>query len=154
MGYSPASPVTGAPQTDLTSPTYTLTEDVAPNANSIQHAVTALGGTQTGVTTHKVSSPFTSTFSRPPLLRGIGVPNALGQHPSIPNNQYTLLTRKGVTPSADDVDRIASIRTVISVPAGAESYDHAEIQAMLSLHVGILYEQSDEIGDVVETGLM
>lgn len=53
MTWSPSSPLTGASQSDLTSPTYTLTSDVAPNSNGEQAAVTALGGTQTGVTDRK-----------------------------------------------------------------------------------------------------
>lgn len=59
MAYSPSSPVTGGTQTGLTSPTYTLTADIAPSALGKQHAVTALGGTQTGVRTSSAADPFT-----------------------------------------------------------------------------------------------
>jgi hypothetical protein len=68
MAYSPTSPVTGAAQTGLTSPTYTLSTDVAPSINGKQHAITALGGTQTGVNSHSVAAPFTCTFVRPQPL--------------------------------------------------------------------------------------
>lgn len=50
--------LTGAEQTGFTSPTYTTAADNAPDFNAKQVAVTAVGGTQAGVTAHSVSSPF------------------------------------------------------------------------------------------------
>jgi len=61
MTWSPTTPVTGGAQTGFTAPTYTLSVDTAPDINGKQHAVTALGGTQAGVTSHSVSNPFTVT---------------------------------------------------------------------------------------------
>lgn len=52
MTISLTTPVTGAAQTGLTSPTYTHVVDTPPNAYTKQYAVTALGGTQTGVDVH------------------------------------------------------------------------------------------------------
>ena len=73
--WNPTSPVTGAAQTGLTTPTYTFVADVAPDANGKQVAVTALGGTQVGVTPHSVASPFTGTFVRPKSFKALGQPN-------------------------------------------------------------------------------
>jgi hypothetical protein len=76
MSFAPTSPVTGAAQSGLTAPTYTLTADVAPAQNAKQYAVTALGGTQTGVISHSVAAPFTLAMFRQtgertrPELRG------------------------------------------------------------------------------------
>jgi len=42
MTFALSSPVTGAAQTGLTSPTYTVTADTPPDANAKQYAVTAL----------------------------------------------------------------------------------------------------------------
>lgn len=154
MSYSPSSPVTGSAQTGFTSPTYTLSLDVAPSWNGIQYAVTALGGTQTGVTTHSISSPFTVTFSRPKTMKTLGLPNANGYYGSVPNNEFHLTTRKGATPADGQPDRAARITTTIAVPAGTDSYDPAEIRAMLSLHIGVLDAESAGIGDTCVSGVM
>jgi len=69
MSFNLTSPVTGASQTGFTAPTYTLTVDTAPDVNAKQWAVTALGGTQAGVSSHSVASPFTVTMFRPKVLR-------------------------------------------------------------------------------------
>lgn len=153
--YSPTTPVTGAAQTGFTSPTYTLTTDVAPDSNGKQHAVTALGGTQTGVDTHSVSKPFTLSFFRPKAFRLIGSPNPVtGVISNIPNNRWKLITRKGVLPLAGQQNATMLITTIIEVPAGADTADAANIRAALSAHIGMLSQQSSGIGDSSVTGIM
>lgn len=149
MSYSPTSPVTGLAQTGLTTPTYTLLADVAPDASTgKQFAVTALGGTQTGVTVHSVSSPFTINFYRPKVLKVLqAVTGQLNLLARAPRNSYTLNTRKGVTVLAGQPAQVMVIRTVIDVPAGAESADPANVRAALSAHFGMLSQQSAGIGD-------
>jgi hypothetical protein len=155
MAYNPSSPVTGAAQTGLTSPTYTLTADVAPNSNSKQHAVTALGGTQTGVITNTVAAPFTLTFERPFPLRVLGTPNPVtGVISSVPRNVWVLRVRKGVLPLVGQPYQICLIETRISVPAGADTVDAANIRAALSLHIGALDQVSAGIGDSTASGVM
>lgn len=155
MAYSPSTPVTGAAQTGLTSPTYTLSADTAPDSNGKQHAVTALGGTQTGVATHSVSAPFTVTFVRPKVLRTIGLPNPVtGALPSVPRNVYKLITRKGVIPLAGQAAQTMLITTIIEVPAGADAADSEDVRAALSLHIGVLSQQSAGVGDTACTGVM
>lgn len=153
MGITLSSPVTGAAQTGFTSPTYTVEDMAAPTHFQTQYAVTALGGTQTGATAHSVSSPFTVTFERPRALKVLGLPNPNGFYAQVPVNTYKVRTRKGVTPAADQPDRIAPIVTEIGVPAGADSYDAAELRAALSLHIGSLEQLSADIGDGLVTGL-
>lgn len=156
MSFSPASPVTGAPATSLTSPTYTLSADTPPNAVSIQKAVTAIGGTQTGVdTSSSVSRPFTITFSRPANFKTLPPVNALtGVLGRVPMNVWTLLTRKGVTPLAGQAPVTMQVRTEISVPAGADTADAPNVRAALSLHAGVLWEQSDQIDTSLTTGVL
>lgn len=155
MTYAVSSPVTGLAQTGLTTPTYTLTADVAPDNNGKQHAVTALGGTQTGVTVHSVASPFTATLSRPRVFKSLGKPNpTTGLIKDVPMNTYKLLTRKGVTPAAGQPYSIMIIRTEVSVPAGADTYDAANVRAAQSLHYGILSQQSSGIGDTSVQGII
>jgi hypothetical protein len=152
---SVTSPITGAAQTGLTSPTYTLTADVAPDANGKQNAVTALGGTQTGVTTHSVAAPFTITAVRPKVFKALGKPNPVtGLIKDVPNNVYKVITRKGVLPLAGQPYTNAMVQTIITVPAGSDLADAANLRAMLSAHIGALSQQSAGIGDTAVSGII
>jgi hypothetical protein len=128
---------------------------VAPDANGRQHAVTALGGTQTGVDVHSVSRPFTGTFVRPKVFKILGTPNPVtGVVFPVPRNVYKLITRKGVTPLAGQASQTMLIETIIHVPAGADTADAANIRAALSCHIGLLNQQSAGIGDTGVSGVM
>jgi len=146
--------ITGTAQTGLTSPTYTPTADTAPEANGKAFAITALGGTQTGVTTHAVSNPFNITAWRPRIMRAIARLNSNGVLVSNPKNKYAIITRKGVTPLAGQAPEVMVIETTISVPAGAESYDNVNVRAAMSAHFGALSQQSSGIGDLAKDGIL
>lgn len=155
MAFAPASPVTGATVTGLTSPTYTISADVAPSMNGKQYAVTALGGTQTNVDVNTVSKPFTVTFFRPMVLRSLPQANPVtGLVKSIPTNTYKLVTRKGMSPSANMPASIGRITTIFEIPAGADTYEPEEIRALISSHIGTLSAQSSGIADTVLTGVL
>lgn len=155
MSFAPASPVTGAAVTGLTSPTYTIAADVAPSINGKQYAVTALGGTQTGVDVNSVSKPFTLTFFRPPVLRVLPAANpTTGIIKSIPVNTYKLITRKGALPSANQAQVVCRVTTTIDVPAGTDTFEPEELKAMLSLHFGAGWAQASGIAETITTGVM
>lgn len=155
MTWNPTSPITGAAQTGFTSPTYTLSSDTFPGVNGKQHAITALGGTQAGVTVHSVSAPFTVAFTRPINLRVLPPVGANGVTiGSIPRNVYKVITRKGVTPASGQNATVMLIETSISVPAGADTYDAANVRAALSAHLGALAQQSAGIGDTAISAVM
>lgn len=155
MTVALSTPVTGAAQTGLTSPTYTLTTDVAPGANGKQYAVTALGGTQTGVRTHAVSDPFTITFVRPVQFRVLPQANAItGGRSSVPKNTYKLIIRKGVLPYANANSAIMLTTVTMDVPAGSDTYDAANVRAALSLAIGALSQLSAGMGDTLVSGVM
>lgn len=155
MAVSPTTPITGAAQTGFTAPTYTFVADVAPDMNGKQIAVTALGGTQTGVTVHSVASPFTQTFVRPKTFKALGQPNPVTNRiSSVPRNTYKLLTRKGVTVLAGQPFQNMMITTTIEVPAGADVADPANVRAALSAHGGYLAQVSAGLGDTVNSGVM
>jgi hypothetical protein len=155
MTISISSPVTGSAQTGLTTPTYTLVEDVAPDVNAKQYAVTALGGTQSGVTTHSVSSPFTVTFWRPRVLKVLqAVTNQLALLGPSPRNKYSLVTRKGVLVLAGQPAQVLIINTQIEIPAGAEAADPEDVRAALSAHIGSLDQISSGFGDTAVSGVM
>lgn len=154
MTWSPSTPVTGAAQTGFTSPTYTLSADMAPDVNAKQNAVTALGGTQAGVTAHSAASPFTSTFVKPKVMKAPGRPNAAGVVTSYPRNVYKQITRKGVTAVTGQPDQIMLITTTFEVVAGSEALSAANIRAAVSEHIGTLSQQASGIGDTLVSGIV
>ncbi|DAD51844.1 coat protein [ssRNA phage Esthiorhiza.3_13] len=156
MSLTLTSPVTGGAQTGLTSPTYTLATDTAPTSAGKQYAVSALGGTQAGVDASSTPSrPFTWTGSRPAVLRQLPALNAsTGLLPNVPNNVYKVLVRKGVTVLSGQSARVASCNLEISIPAGADSADAANVRAMLSLLVGSINQISSSLGDTIVTGVI
>jgi hypothetical protein len=155
MTFTVTSPITGAAQTGFTAPTYTLTADLAPDNNGKQNAVTALGGTQVGVTTHSVAAPFTLTFVRPKVFRQLGKPNpTTGLIKDVPRNTFKLITRKGVLPLAGQPFTNMQITTIIDVPAGSDTADAANIRAALSAHIGALSQQSSGAGDTAVSGII
>lgn len=155
MAFNPGASITGAAVTGLTTPTYTLTTDIAPSLNGKQWAVSALGGTQTNVDVNSVSKPFTLSFFRPSVLKTLPTPNPVtGVIKSVPVNTYKLITRKGATPLANQNTLVARITTTIDVPAGCETYEPEELRAMLSSHFGAGWANASGIADTVMTGVM
>lgn len=155
MSFAPTTPVTGSAQTGFTSPTYTLTSDTPPDNNAKQYAITALGGTQANVDVHSVSKPFTVSFFRPKVLKVLPAPNSItGVIKNIGVNSYKLITRKGAVPSVNQTTLVPRITTTFEIPAGVDTYEPEEVRAMLSLHIGVLSQQSASIGDTLVSGLM
>lgn len=155
MSFALTSPITGQAQTGLTSPTYTHVTDSAPDITGKQVAVTALGGTQVGVTTHSMSSPFTITFFRPKVFRFLGKPNpTTGLIKDVPRNTFKMITRKGVLPLAGQPFQNMQITTIIDLPAGSDTADAANVRAALSAHFGALVQQSAGVGDTAVSGVV
>jgi len=145
--YALTSPVTGGAQTGLTSPTYSVVADTPPDSNAKQYAVTALGGTQTGVEVHAVDNPFTATFRRPKNLKT----SANGANA---RNNYEHLVRKGVVVDAAGTRRVMLCRIIFEVPVGAETHDPESVRACASLAVGVATANSSNLGDTLINGLM
>lgn len=154
MAVNITSPVTGGAQTNLTSPTYTVASDqTLPNVKQV--VVTALGGTQAGVTTHSVSAPFMAQVEKPLQYRSLGKPNPVtGVIGTVPNNVHKVRTKKGVLPLAGQPYRNVNIETAIAVPAGADTADVANVRAAISLHIGLLNQISAGLGDSVIQGYL
>lgn len=153
--FSPDASITGQAQDGLTSPTYGLTADVAPDATGKQYAVTTLGGTQTGVRTHSASDPFTGTMFRPKSFKAVGVPDpATGVISKVGKNSWKIIVRKGVTPAANQPAQTMVIDCRFDVPAGSDTYDAINVRAALSFFFGLLVEESDDIGDSLVTGIL
>lgn len=153
MSWSLTSPITGAAQTGFTAPTYTHGADTAPDVNGKQVAISALGGTQTGVTVHSVSSPFTVTIVRPKSFKSLApVVPGTGLLPSVPKNSWKIIVRKGVTPLAGQPAAVMLVKIEIDVPAGADTADAPNIRAALSAAIGALNQQSAGLGDTMVSG--
>jgi hypothetical protein len=155
MAVAITSPVTGGAQSTFTSPTYTIASDIAPDVNGKQYAVTALGGTQTGVTAHSVASPFTTTFWKPKAFKVLGKPNpTTGLLPGVPVNVYKLITRKGMLPLAAQPYAIGTADFKFTIPAGADTADAANVKALVSMSVGSAWQISSGLGDTLISGIV
>lgn len=154
MSITPSSPITGGAQTGFTSPTYTLSNDTAPVGRGKQWAVTALGGTQTGVSTHSAAMPFTLTYIPPAVYRNMGALNPVtGAPKNVPKNQHRALIRKGLAVLDNYPAQIASIDISVKLPAGCESKSPAEVRALFSAAIGWLNQQSAGFGDTAISGI-
>lgn len=154
--FSPASPITGAAVTGLTSPTHTLTVDAPPAPYAKQWAITSLGGTQTGVVSSSASKPFTLSAFRPQVLRALPPLNTVsGQLASaVPMNVYKFIGRKGVVPLANQPARVALARFELEVPAGSETADTNSLASLVSMVIGALWAQASGIVDTATTGVL
>lgn len=146
MAFSLASPVTGAAQTGFTTPAYVVASDNNPGNNGKQWIVTGLTGTQTGVTTHSASDPFTISAFKP-LSYKIAqfVSTTIFKRP--PRNIYSVIVRKGVNVNSNFPRDIAIFRGQFEIPAGSESLDAANLRAALSAFIGSLTQVSAGWGD-------
>jgi hypothetical protein len=131
-----------------------LATDVAPDSNGVARAVTTLGGTQTGVEVSSPSNPFTLLATRPKVLKTLPALQANGQLGSVPMNTWYVSVRKGVDVLAGQPKRVMVARLQIDVPAGADTADPESVRAALSLLIGALWEQSNEHGDAIITGVL
>lgn len=155
MSFQPASPVVGAAITGLTSPTYTLTADAPPNPQSKQYAVTALGGTQTGVSIHSPSSPFIFVISRPASFKPMSLVNPVtGQLASVPKNTWKILVVKGAVPLAGQSPSNIVFRGEFVIPAGVETNSSAELKAVLSLLGAVFWSEGNDLALCFTTGLV
>jgi hypothetical protein len=155
MSIALTSPITGSAQTGFTAPTYTIVADSPPANNGKQWVVSALGGTQTGVSVNSVSKPFTISFFKPASLRALPPANPLtGVIKSIPMNKYKLIVRKGAAPAANQNPITNSATVEFNVGAGVDSYAAAEIRAMCSVLIGALTQISAGAGDTLSDGVM
>lgn len=154
MPFAPSSPVTGGPQTGLTSPTYTLVADVAPAAHGKQYYVSALGGTQTGVEVNSLSNPFTTTFFKVASPKNLPPVNASGGLSSVPKNVFKWNVRKGLEVVTGQPRQVGLFELSMSLPAGADIQDPESVRAALSLLFGIAWAESANIGTTLITNGM
>lgn len=151
--WSPDSSITGGAQTGLTTPTFTLASDLAPDANSRQYVVTALGGTQTGVRANTNGDPFTATVRKAPYKALPAKNPVTGSYGNVPLNRVEILCRKGMEIDSSATLRVGNIRVIAEIPAGAEQNDPENIRALCSFAIGLLNEESQDYGDSLVAGI-
>lgn len=137
--------VTGAVVNGFTTPGYTLTVDEKPALNSRQSVVTALTGTQTGVRTHSPTDMFAVTVAKPQQsapLPQVPLNGVLGR---VARNKTSLVVRKGTLPLAGQPPQTTEIRCDLMVVAGAELNDKANLAAAISLMIGLLTREKDNL---------
>lgn len=143
-----SSPVTGSAITEyLTSPTFTVAASAAPESNGKAVVVTALGGTQGSVEASSVDRPFTVLWTWPKFFKTLDAKFSAvaGLVSGVPANRGRLTTRKSVMINTLGGKAMCTITTEISVPAGCSSLDAESVASALSLHVGTLYIDCDEM---------
>lgn len=154
MAISLPASITGGAQTGFTTPGYTTTVDTAPDTNAKQVAVTAITGTQAGVDSTSVARPFTIAYFRPKVYRVLGKPNPVtGLLSNVPMNHHKVIVRKGLLPLAGQPSVVGSVNIDMSIPAGSDTADPANIRAMISAAIGTLNSISAGIGDTLVTGV-
>lgn len=155
MAWTPGPTVTGAPNTGLTTPTYTLSLDKAPTYLGIQHAVTSLGGTQTGVSTNSPLLPFTVNLIRPASLKQLAaIRTGSNQLLSNNRNKWRMVFRKGCLLAASPVYGQANVGIDFDLPAGMEVTASPELRALMSLIGGILNSNAVGLTDSFATGVV
>lgn len=152
MAVTIPTSITGSAQTGFTSPTYTTVVGSYPGTNGKQNYVTAIGGTQVGVRVHSVSDPFTISAFQPASPKTLGSMNSNGIYTNVPVNVYGGSVRKGLLPAANQPAQIGSMDIRIRVPAGSDSYDSANVRAMLSAGIAYLTAISAGLGDTAVSG--
>jgi hypothetical protein len=153
MSTTIPSTVTGVNIASLSSMVLTVAASTAPETHAKRSIVTGLtSGTAANVRFHTVSDPFDITVWGPKSPKALPSPNQNGVYPSIPMNKHAMVIRKGLRPASG----VASITSVLNisfeVPAGAESYDSANLAAQLSAAAGWLSALADDLYDNALTG--
>lgn len=155
MAFSLPSPLTGAAVTGLTSPTFTVAADIAPTPLGKQYVVTALGGTQTDVSVHSLSSPFFVSLTRPSTFKPLSLVNpSTGRLTSVPRNTWKMVVGKGATPLAGQAAVPILFRGDFIVPSGVDTADPNELKAFMSFIGGLLWNQANGISASLIDGVI
>jgi len=129
----------------LTSATYTFSADMANDTRSKVFVVSAAGGTQTGVTLHTVDAPKQFIVKRPAVFQQPSAFNTVsGRWGKVPKN-VTRVIGRGSANVATGQTEIIPMSLDIGVPAGAPSFDRANVEASVLMFIAALYDQKEEL---------
>lgn len=153
MPISLTGPTAAITSDTLTGATYTFTADMASDNRSKVFVVTTLGGTQTGVSAHTVDAPKMFIVKKPAVYQQPSSYNTVtGRYGKVPKNVTRVLFRGSAKVAANQWE-LMPISLDIGVPAGATSYDRANVDASFSAFVAGLWDQKEEIMKALYDGL-
>lgn len=153
MAINLTGPTAAVTSSMLTTATYSFTPDMANDARSKVFVVTALGGTQTGVTTHRVDKPKRFIIKRPlQYLQPSAYNQTSGKFGKVPNN-VTRAIMQGAADVAANQSAPLNITADFSIPAGSASYDRANVEACVMAFIAALWDQKEEICQAIYDGI-
>jgi len=153
MSISLSSPVTGATDSGLTSPTYSVVADQAPDTHSKQWYVSAIGGTQASVDAgSSAAKPWTFTFTRPAVLKTLNAVDTNGVIRQVGFNTYEYLMRRGAIPLTGQAVRVQNWKSSFPVLVGADLAEPQNIRAAVSSYIGVLNQQASGLADSMISG--
>lgn len=158
MSLQLTSPLSGVAQTGQTSPTFTLTADTAPDTNGKQWVVSALGGTQGNASANTVGFPFVITLWRPKVWKAFtgAIASLVGFNRSVPRNEWTYKTIKGVAVNSVGGISIAEIETRVRIPVGAFTSSNGpdDLKSLHACHLGMLTQTGSQFYDNEAAGTL
>jgi hypothetical protein len=147
--------VTGGPQVGYTTPVFNMVLDNRPDVRSTQSAITSLGGTMTGVTTHTINAAFTCTVRRPSVWKNLGMALLNGvtaQYSKVPYNEQVIIVRKAAQVALGQW-WTNEWRLACKIYAGSETYDAPNVRAGASFLAGFLWQNSSGFGQSLVDGI-
>jgi len=145
MSITLAGPTAAITTTSLTAATYTFTSALAADNRSKAFVVSALGGTQTGVSAHSVDAPKKFNVKNPAQFLQPSAYNATsGRYGKVPKNSTRVVGTGSAKVTATQWETIP-MSLDIGVPAGAMSYDRANVEASVAFFIAALWDQKEEL---------
>lgn len=129
----------------LTGAGYTFAADLATDGRSRVAVVSALVGTQPGVTVSSVDKPKKVIFKKPAQFAVPRGYNAIsGRYAVVPKNSYRIIGQGAANVTASQIETIPIVLD-IAIPAGATSYDRANVEASFLAFLGAVHEMREEL---------
>lgn len=153
MSINLAGPTAAITTNSLTAATYTFVADMAPDSRTKAFVVSALGGTQTGVQAHSVDAPKQFLIRKPAqFLQPSAYNVTTGRYGKVPKNVTKCMFRGSAKVAANQWESVP-ITFEIGAPAGAASYDRANLEASIAASIAALWDQKEEIILAIYDGL-
>lgn len=155
MSINLTGPTAAVTTTDskISAGTYTFVADQANDLRTKVFAVSAIGGTQTGVQKHTAEAPKQLMFRRPASYAQLGGYNQVsGKYSKVPKN-VTRIIGKGSAQVVLNQWEIIPMTLDIGIPAGSASYDAANVEASVMMFITGLYDQKEELCQAIIDGL-
>lgn len=147
-------PTTAITTATLTAATYTFVPDLSSDNRSRVAVVSAAGGTQPGVSVHTADAPKQMIFKKPAAFLQPSAYNTVsGRYGKVPKNVTRVIFRGSAKVAASQWESIP-IALDIPIPAGAGSFDRANVDASVLAFITGLYDQREELCQYLYDGLI